>query len=87
MTPVSRCPRWAALVAMHLCAFSVGIFGGALFWYVHGPLDVFLLSWGTILSVFGFVITHHRQNALKKARYLPPETTESAESVAGRARP
>jgi hypothetical protein len=57
--------RWLAVTAMHFCIFSVGLYGSAIFWLAHTPLDTIVLTWGTLASVLGAGLTHHWQNSLK----------------------
>jgi hypothetical protein len=57
--------RWVALVAMHFCVFSIGLYGSALFWLVHTPLDVVVLTWGVLASLCGFALTWHWQKTLQ----------------------
>lgn len=59
--------RWIALIAMHFCVFSIGLYGGALF-SLDNPrnaVEIVLLLWGILASIFGFLITHHWQKTLR----------------------
>jgi hypothetical protein len=57
--------RWIALLAMHFCVFSIGLYGSALITLPTNAAEVIVLLWGVLASVFGLVITHHWQRTLR----------------------
>lgn len=57
--------RWVALVGLHFCIFSIGLYGSGLFWLANSAADYLVLVWGVVASLFGTVICRHWAEALR----------------------